>query len=223
VATPVTSFTKAQLTTLFTTGPQIIDGVEVIPCGIQTGSGTYTFWNTVTTASVDQEAAATLTCNNAGTGSRIQENDGAALKAKGDAQVGKQVIVGFSVGNFIAQGNGVALSQLAAGVNLAAISDDGTGANLGMPYTTSTVGDTTTYAPATAFYASTVFGRLVYNVFDTSKVTGFGNRDIKTLFVGAESAVCSAAGQVIVNSFGFSTIDTCGSITLTGSLISGTK
>lgn len=223
VATPVTSFTRAQITTLFTTGAQVIDGVEVIPCGIQLGSGTYSSWNGMTTATADQEAAATLTCNTAGNGSRLQENDGAALKAKGDAQPGKQVIVGFSVGNFVAQGNGVALSQLAEGLNLAAISDDGTSANLGMPYTTSTVGDTTVYAPATAYYASTVFGRLVYNVFDTARVTGFGNRDIKTLFVGADSAVCSAAGQVIVNSFGFSTIDTCGSITLTGSLISGTK
>jgi len=223
VANPVTSFTKAQLTTLFTTGPQTIDGVEVIPCGIQTGSGTYTFWNTVTTATADQEAAATLTCNNAGNGSRIQENDGAALKAKGDAQVGKQVIVGFSAGNYISQFNGVALSQLASGVNLGAISNDGTSTNLGMPYTSSTVGDKTTYAPAAAFYASTVFGRNVFNVFDTSKVTGFGNRDIKTLFVGTDSAVCAAAGQAIVNSFGFLSVDTCGSITLTGSLISGTK
>ena len=223
VATPVTSFTRAQLTTLFTTGPQTINGVEVVPCGIQLGSGTYSSWNGMTTATAAQEESATATCTAAGNGSRLQENDGAALKAKGDALSGKQVVVGFSVGNFIAQGNGVALSQLAAGLDLAAISNDGTGANLGIPYQTSLVGGVTAYAPSADFYASTVFGRLVYNVFDTNRVTGFGNNDIKTLFVGGSSAVCSAAGQAIVNSFGFSTIATCGSITLTGSLISGTK
>jgi hypothetical protein len=68
-----------------------------------------------------------------------------------------------------------------------------------------------------------VFGRNVYNVFDTARVTGFGNNDVKTLFVGPTSAVCSAAGQETVNAFGFSTIGTCGSITLTGSLLTGIK
>jgi len=221
--TPVTDLTKAQLTTLFTTGPQIIGGVEVVPCGIQLGSGTYSSWNGMTTATSGQEANATATCEAAGTGTRLQENDAAALKAKGDALTGKQVIIGFSAGNFIAQGNGVALSQLAAGVDLGTISNDGTGANLGAPYTTSTVDGATLYAPSAAFYASTVFGRNVYNVFDTARVTGFGNDDFKSLFVGGSSAVCSAAGQETVNAFGFSTIATCGSITLTGSLLTGIK
>jgi hypothetical protein len=218
--TPVTELTKTQLTTLFTTGPQTIGGVEVVPCGIQLGSGTYSSWNGMTNATAAQEAAATATCEAAGTGTRLQENDAAALKAKGDALTGKQVIIGFSAGNFIAQGNGVALSQLAAGVDLGEISDDGTGTDLGMPYTLSGGG---LYAPEPTFYASTVFGRNVYNVFDTARVTGFGNNDIKTLFVGPTSAVCSAAGQETVNAFGFSTIGTCGDITLTGSLLSGIK
>jgi len=220
VVTPVTDFTRAQITTLFTTGPQTINGVEVVPCGIQLGSGTYQSWNGMTTATTGQEAAATATCEAAGTGTRLQENDAAALKAKGDALTGKQVIIGFSAGNFIAQGNGVALSQLAAGVDLGEISDDGTGTDLGMPYTLSGGG---LYAPEPTFYASTVFGRNVYNVFDTARVTGFGNNDIKTLFVGGTSAVCSAAGQQTVNAFGFSTIGTCGDITLTGSLLTGIK
>ena len=225
VTTPVTDFTRAQITTLFTTGPQTINGVEVVPCGIQLGSGTYSSWNGMTTATTGQEAAATATCEAAGTVGRIQENDAAALKAKGDstALAGKQVIIGFSAANFIAQGNGVALSQLAAGVDLGTISNDGTGANLGAAYTTSTVDGATVYAPSAVFYASTVFGRNVYNVFDTARVTGFGNNDVKSLFVGPTSAVCSAAGQETVNAFGFSTITTCGSITLTGSLITGIK
>lgn len=225
VATPVTQFTRAQITTLFTTGPQTINGVEVVPCGIQLGSGTYQSWLSMTAATAAQDASSTLTCETAGNGLRLQENDAAALKAKGDsaALAGKQVIIGFSAGNFIAQGNGVALSQLAAGVDLAEITDDGTGANLGLAYTTTTVGTDTVYAPAPTFYASTVFGRNVYNVFDTARVTGFGNNDVKSLFVGGTSAVCSAAGQEIVNAFGFSTIGTCGAITLTGSLLTGIK
>jgi ABC-type phosphate transport system substrate-binding protein len=224
VANPVTDFTRAQITTLFTTGPQVIDGVEVIPCGIQTGSGTYQSWLGMTTATADQDASSTATCSAAGTTTgRIQENDGAALKMKGDALVGKQVIIGFSAGNFIAQGNGVALSQLAPGIDLGTISNDGTGADLGAAYTTAVVDTRTVYSPAPAFYASTVFGRNVYNVFDTARVTGFGNNDVKSLFVGPTSAVCSVEGQVTVNQFGFSTIATCGSITLTGSLITGIK
>ena len=222
--TPVTDFTRAQITSLYTTGPQTINGVEVVPCGIQLGSGTYQSWLSMTAATAPQDEASTATCAAAGTTTgRIQENDAAALKMKGDGLVGKQVIIGFSAANFIAQGNGVALSQLAAGVDLGTISDDGTGANLGVAYTTSTVNGATLYAPSATFYASTVFGRNVYNVFDTARVTGIGNNDIKSLFVGGTSAVCSAAGQETVNAFGFSTIATCGSITLTGSLITGIK
>ena len=224
VVTPVTDFTRAQITSLYTTGPQTINGVEVVPCGIQLGSGTYQSWLSMTAATAPQDDASTATCAAAGTTTgRIQENDAAALKMKGDGLVGKQVIIGFSAANFIAQGNGVALSQLAAGVDLGTISDDGTGANLGVAYTTSTVNNATLYAPSATFYASTVFGRNVYNVFDTARVTGIGNNDIKSLFVGGTSAVCSAAGQATVNAFGFSTIATCGSITLTGSLITGIK
>ena len=54
-------------------------------------------------------------------------------------------------------------------------------------------------------------------------IGGIGNNDVKSLFVGATSAVCSTDGQITVNKFGFSTISTCGAITLTGSLITGIK
>lgn len=223
VTTPVTDFTRAQLTSLYTTGPQTINGVEVVPCGIQLGSGTYASWLTMTAATAVQDESSTATCAAAGaTTGRIQENDATALKMKGDGLVGKQVIIGFSAANFIAQGNGVALSQLAAGVDLGTISNDGTGANLGAAYTTSGTAPVL-YTAAPTFYASTVFGRNVYNVFDTARVTGIGNNDVKSLFVGATSAVCSTDGQITVNKFGFSTISTCGAITLTGSLISGIK
>ena len=60
---PVTTLTSAQLTSLFCTGPQIIGGVEIVPCGIQTGSGTFTFWNTALGITAAQEATGTATCN----------------------------------------------------------------------------------------------------------------------------------------------------------------
>lgn len=217
VATPVTTLTRAQLTTLFTTGAQTINGVNVIPCGIQTGSGTFGFWNTVTTATTTQENTATTPCNNAGNGARLQENDAAGLKAKGDAQVGSQVIVGFSAANFISQSNLVAASQLAPGVDLGSVNNNGSGIDLGKPYQ----GTAPSLTPRATFYNDATFGRNVFNVFDTARVTGIGNNDVKTLFVGATSAVCSAPAQAIVNTFGFLSVASCGSTTVTGSLIAG--
>lgn len=221
VANPVTSLTRAQLTSLFTTGPQVIGGVNIIPCGIQTGSGTFAFWQTVTTATTTQENAATATCRNAtvtptGDG-RVQEHDSAGLKAKGDALVGSQVIIGFSAANYVAQGNDVGSRDLSPGVQLGQISDNGSGTNLGLPYT----GTIPNLVPSGTFYNDAVFGRNVYNVFDTARVTGFGNNDIKTLFVGPTSSICSGPAQTTVNLFGYFTPAACGSTTLTGSLLSG--
>jgi len=222
VANPVTSLTRAQLTSLFTTGPQVIGGVNIIPCGIQLGSGTYSFWNTVTTATAGQEAAATATCNAAtitptGDG-RIEENNSGALKLKGDAQVGNQVIVGFSAANFIAQSNGVGSLTIAPGVTVGAISNNGSGTDLALPYS----GVAPNLAARATFYNDSVFGRNVYNVFDTARVTGFGNNDIKSMFVGPTSSLCSGPAQTAtVTTFGFLTAANCGSTTLTGSLITG--
>ncbi len=236
VATPVTTLTRAQLTSLFTTGPQTIGGVQIVPCGIQDGSGTYGFWNTVTTATTAQEAAATATCNAAtstptGDG-RIQENAADQLKAKGDSAtlVGKQVIVGFSAANFISQSNGVAASQLASGVDLGSISDNGSGTNLGKPYS----GTAPALTPNATFYSDSVFGRNVYNVLDSARLSASGSLGLKFLFVstGATSTVpgvpanttaviCQSTAQAIVNQFGFLTTSACGSTSTKGSLISG--
>jgi hypothetical protein len=224
VATPVTSLTRGQLTTIFTasgTGTTI-SGVNIVPCGIQLGSGTYSFWNTVTTASASAENTATTTCNNATTtsqGGRVEENNATTLKAKGDALVGDEVIVGFSAAQFIAQNNGRAVSTLQPGVNLGSISDDGTGTNIGSPYS-GTIGSTLT--PSSTFYNDGTFGRNVYVVLDTNRATGIGNNDIKSLFVGSGSAICSNAAQTTVNLFGFLTPSNCGVTTIQGSLIAGT-
>lgn len=220
VASPVTSLTQQQLNSLFTTGPQTINGVSVIPCGIQTSSGTFAFFNTVTGANPSQESTATTTCNNAGNGQRLQENDGNGLKAKGDAQVGSEVVVGFSAANFISQSNGVVTSQLPAGVGLGAISDNGSGTSLGLPYS----GTAPNLTPNPTFYNDAKFGRNVYNVVDTALVTGFGNVDLKTILgiTASPNSICASGAQTIVNRFGFLSVATCGSVALKGSLLTGT-
>ncbi len=206
--TPVTSLTKAQLVSLFTTGPATIGGVNIVPCGIQLGSGTYAFWNTALGVTAAQMASAVTTC-----GATIQENDAAGLAARGATFANTQVIIGFSAANFISQSNGVAASQLAAGVDLGEIVDGAT--NLGKPYS----GTAPNTVPSSSFYASTTFGRDVYNVLPTTIVSGLGNNDYKTMFVGSTSSMCSAAAAVTTNAFGFLSVAGCGSTTLQGPLV----
>ena len=218
---PVTTLTRAQLTSLFTTGPQVIGGVRIIPCGIQTSSGTYSFWNGVTTANGTQENSATTECNNLlGVGVRSQENNGADLQARGDAADaavnGTQVIIGFSAGAYIAKSNLVAPGAIPAGVGIGTISDNGSGTNLGSPV----VGTAPNLTPSSTFFGDATFGRSVYNVFPTSVITSaFGNDDLKTLFVGGTSALCSNVS--VINAFGFLVHPSCGSTATKGSLISG--
>lgn len=216
---PVTSLTRAQLTTLFTTGATTIGGVRILPCGIQTSSGTYKFWNTVTTATTTQENTATTECNNLlGVGTRAEENDGTALKARGDAAeaatAGTEVIIGFSAGSFIAKSNLVAPGAPPATVGIGSI-DDGAGV-----ITSPVTGAAPNLAPNSTFYASTIYGRNVYNIFPTAVIaSAIGNSDLKTLFVGSTSAMCTNGATIA--KFGFQTISTCGDTTLKGSLTVG--
>jgi hypothetical protein len=214
---PVTSLTKAQLTSLFTTGPQVIGGVRIVPCGIQTGSGTHAFWTTQLGVTAT-EATATTECNNLlGVGVRAEENDGTALKARGDlVAAGDQVIIGFSAGAFIAKSNLVAPGAPPAAVGMGTISDNGAGTNLGSPV----AGTAPNLTPSATFYNDATFGRDVYNVFPTAVIaSAFGNDDLKTLFAGPTSAVCQQT--VTIQKFGFLAIATCGDLTLKGSLLTG--
>ena len=212
VGSPVTTLTSAQLTSLFTTGPQTISGVDIVPCSIQLGSGTYQFWNTALGVSASQMASATASCTPAG--QEIQENDANGLKAKGDALgTGKQYVIGFSAANFISQTNGVAGSQLPAPLGTV---DLGSIDALGKPYTGAVTGP---IAPSSTFYASTTYGRNVYNVLPTTVATGLGSADMKSLFVGSGSAVCSATATI--QAFGFQGLGAaCGTTTLQGPLVS---
>lgn len=225
---PVTSLTRQQLQSLYSggNGSSLIvsngtQNVTIIACGIQTGSGTYRFWQgTALAVTAVQDDAATSVCNALGTGARLQENDAAGLKAKGDlVPAGTQVIVGFSASNFVAQSNGVANNNPAtSNVGIGTISDNGSGVNLGNPVT----GTAPTLAPVAAFYNSSIFGRNVYNVLPTAFATGAGNNDYKTLFVGTTSAVCQAAATI--TTFGYLTLGAgCGTTTLQGGLVAGSN
>lgn len=196
---PVTTLTKAELADLYTNGPKVIGGVYIVPCGIQTGSGTFNFWNS-TLGVTSTETDATATCN-AYLG-RAQENDAVALQARGvaadAAHDGAQVIIGFSAAAFIAKSN-LATADPAppAGVGIGSISNNGSGVNLGSP-----VGGTApNLVPRAEFYNDTAFGRFVYNVVSTNLATGPGTNAVKSMFVGAASAVCQADDTVA--KFGF--------------------
>ena len=225
---PVTSLTRAELTSLFTTGPQTIGGVRIVPCGIQTGSGTFQQWNTVTTASTSAENTATTLCNNLlGTNVRAQENDGVDLKARGDAlaaipaEVNSQVVIGFSAAAFIAKSNLLATPTPPALVGIGSISNNGSGVNLFSPVS----GTAPSLTPNSTFYNDGVFGRLVYNVFSTDVVTGPGNNDLKSIFVdqpsiaGNEATLCAATSTI--NSLGFLVASNCGALGITGPLLPG--
>jgi len=233
--TPVTTLTRAQLTTLFTTGPQTIDGVRIVPCGIQLGSGTYQFWNTVTTASTTAEGTATALCNGLGfdaaTSGRAQESDGPDLKDRGDAiallagESDTQVIIGFSAGSFIARSNGKAAPAPGTGVGIGSISNNGSSVNLGSPI----AGTAPNLTPNATFFNDSTFGRRVFNVFASSLIDGPGNADIKSMFVDSNGAtagntavICNAPYTATVETLGFLASSDCGRTDLfRGPLISG--
>lgn len=209
----VTTLTKAQLQAIYqstTASRQVIGGVTMIPCGIQTSSGTFSFWNSALGVAATENAA-TDQCNLAGTAARIQENDGPALIAKATALDvtldNFQVIVGFSAAAFTSKSNGLALPAPGA-ISLGSISDNGSGTNLGSPVS----GTAPNITPNATFYNDATFGRYVYNVLPVSVATGPGNAAMKNLFVGSTSKVCQATATI--NSFGFLSAGTeCGTTT----------
>jgi hypothetical protein len=209
------TITTAQLQTIYTNGSISIGGDTVIGCLPQAGSGTRSFFETAINVS-DTTAAAAATAN----GCNSAEENGAnsfATFANG-LGAGTDAVIPFSVGSWISQANGVALDRSAsgrtAGVNLADIDNiDGTAT----PYN----GTAPTETANTTFYSNTQYGRNVFVVAPTTKVTGFGaNAAYKGLFVGATSAICSASAQTTANKFGFDSLiaseGTCGSTTQQG-------
>ena len=226
-----TRWTRTELTSLYSnaTGaaqPFLADdgatNVNVLACGIQLGSGTYSFTLSRYNVTAGQESTAVTTCGNT-TATRLQENDSTALKAKGDANPTTQVVVGFSVGAYVGKSNGVASpNPQTDGVGVAAINNDGAGNNIGLGYT----GSAPNLVPASSFYNNAVFGRTVYNVVPTIKIdSANGNLGLKNMFkdpdgTGAlQAAICQEVATI--QKFGFLVSATCGNTALKGSFLVG--
>jgi len=217
----VTLLTRAQLTSAFTNAtpvatPTIVNGVAILPCGIQTSSGTFGSWNSAVAANTAQEDAATVTCrttfdtatDDTGTG-RIQENQGNQLRDKatintafdpdgaGPLAPGDfQVIIGFSASNFVAQNNGVVASQLPAPAGTVSLGSITNGANvLGLPYTGTVGGGPASLSASATFYADTVFGREVFNVVSFARIRNSGSSGMKELFISNPTASTVGVGQ----------------------------
>lgn len=229
---PVTTLTRAQIKDLFTqpaNGSITVGGVKIIACGIQDGSGTFQFWNTVHGGGTSGEVTATTQCRNlvqgpTGAGitgrqpnGRLQESQPVQLKQIGDivaAQPGEantQVIIGFSAGSFIAKTNGVSFPAVAGtNVQMGSVSDNnvlGGGANLGSPVQVSGSG----LAPNPTFFADSWVGRDIYNVLPSAIVDDAAPNAAKDLFVGSTSAICQATATL--QTFGFGVIGNCGTTT----------
>jgi ABC-type phosphate transport system substrate-binding protein len=252
------TFTQAELAQLHTTstvapaaplqfdpdGPGSVwpGPVPVIPCGIQTGSGTGQFWQQALTGTTGGDQNATSACRllaggntgtlNGGPG-RLQESDGAGLAAKGDQVPGTMVIIGYSAANFISSSNQVTKSTLVPGVQMGNIS---TIVPNNDPNRLPWVGTAPNLTPNTAYYANATFGRDVYNVFDASLFDPLfpsANQDIKTIF-GVGGAICNVGTGTFANpqagtpqatraTFGFGpSVDTCGGTTNTSAFGTGT-
>lgn len=233
---PVINLTPAQLNSLFLTGPQLIGGTVIIPCGIQTGSGTYQSWNTAvgignTPLGLD---VGTNFCNTGlaigglpDAGGRLQESNGPELTIKANSLAttsdpicdgvagggavscaNAEVIVGFSASQFIARSNNVGSPNPGPGVVLGQV--NGTDPVNGVaPNMT---------ADAT-FYANTTFGRDVYNVVATESLQAPADARIVSMFVGSTSAVCSASTTIQLHGY-LALGANCGSTTLTGPFVS---
>lgn len=229
----VVSITSTDIALLHSAGPQLIAGVPVIACGIQTGSGTYITWmEKLGLASNGTGDPGTATCNVVGpqglpgVNGRVQENDGPELSAKaallstmtnsicdgvaGGAAVActnAQLIVGFSASQYIARSNGVGTPNPGLEGNPAI---SGMGQINGQQAVSGTV---PTLVPVGAAY-NTSFGRDVYNVvaFENIDIANFTDVPyIVDMFVGTGSKVCSAGTRI--SQHGYLNIANCGSVT----------
>jgi ABC-type phosphate transport system substrate-binding protein len=221
---PVTELTAQQLNDLHKIGPQTINGVRIVACGIQSNSGTYTQWRTAVGVTTGEDDTGTALCRGvvnttavpgSQSGGRLQESNGVQLKQAGDlvaalaGESGTQVIIGYSAGAFVSRQNGFAIPAAPAGVSLGTIT--GVGAAV--------TGTAPNLAPNAAFYANTTWGRTVYNMLPSSVIDLPGNLALKDLFVGSSSKICQATATI--NAMGFLADAACGDTTIRRGLRSG--
>ena len=253
VGGPETSFTISELAALYSTGPTLKNGTVVAMCGIQTGSGTNSSWESFLGTS---DRTGTAACDAVGIASSsvadpsgfLQENktvDFASIDTTAssvshpdcDGTVGGpdvscadvQWLIGFSASAYIAAGNGKSGVPFDSSVKFADL--DGLG--IAVP-------DVTPYAPNNAYYAGT-YGRDVFYVmttalfnqleFTTNSIPSAVIEPIESFFVnvgganGQSPAICTAAALTTLGSFGFgSPADApCGTVAYTSAHKTGLK
>jgi hypothetical protein len=242
-ASAITDFSQAELQAIYASsgsGVMVRGTTFVVPCGLNSNSGTKKFWDGIIGGS-GNEATATTLCNSpavnpqiAGLNGRIEENNGAELQQKADSLAAQstppnggsfEVIAAHSAASYIAQVNGKApdvRGTTPGPIGLGGISTPA----LGLPYSGSP--SSPPIAPSSTFFSSSVFGRFVWHVFDSARVqTGtIGNAALKAMFVGGSSVVCGSSAQATVNAFGFLSIPgtgagTCGDISQQQDLVTG--
>jgi hypothetical protein len=221
----VSQLTKAQLTSLYTsaTGSITVGTTTVKACITQQGSGTTKFWETAIGVTDAQAQAASAASGCTANPSALEENGGNSFYTFASGlPAGTAAVVDFSAGSWIAQANGLALDRSATArtnfVDLGSI-DPGTGF-LGKPYT----GTAPNLAPSTVFYGDTTFGRNLFVVVPTSKLSGLrADPGLVSLFSNTApapgAAICQTgpgSAQDTANKFGFASLTaaqgTCGDI-----------
>ncbi|KAA9110982.1 hypothetical protein [Microbacterium rhizomatis] len=152
----VEDLTKAQLTSIYSANTLAAasaalsgTGFTLQPIGLQSSSGTWTTF----LGKIGVSALGTAVDTR---GNNVPENDGRVLTpADNEIQ-----IVPLSIANYIGQVNGAARINTFAGVSAGAIGGVA-------PYT----GTAPALAPSTAYYTSSDWGRTVYIVVPTAKIT----------------------------------------------------
>jgi len=235
-ASEALTLTQAQLTSAFNDGtllevadPDGSGNVVLLPCGIQTSSGTHSFYlatvlglGTSTTA----DAPAVNTCTPTAT-SRMQESKPDILKARADAAIGQTVttqngsvtltadnfiaIGGIAASAYIAQRNGASVDNQSAAVTLVTQ----TGAGSGVAFT----GTAPNLLPNASFFATSTNGRDVYNVIRRSNIvnTGTGvllSNAFTQIFATPTAKLCTqtlpGSATKVFERFGFAAIANCG-------------
>lgn len=179
-------------------------GVDVYPILPQAGSGTRSFF----LGAIGTTEAALVTAGSwALQQTTVQEN-----KADGIVDSAGE-IVPFSAASWVAQYNNASTTHIdlayAAGTRLGSPVVD----ELGVPVPATTL--VSGVAGPNADYYSSAFGRDVYNVVQTSRVTATSD-PIKARFVGPNSEITSTDSDAIITRFGFQVVSYAGDTDIAG-------
>jgi hypothetical protein len=225
--TAINNITVAQLQALYgpgSTGSITVGTKTVHACMVQTGSGTGKFFvgaiGGAVTEATAHSAATAASCDNQEENGANQFFTTASTNWPTATLPNDDAIIPFSAGSWISQFNpATALDRSATGrTNGVDLGSPDTTANPGVflpkPYTVSG----TTESPNAAYYGDTQWGRNLFVVVPTAKISGL-RRDtgLVALFAGSTAAICQTAAQNTAHQFGFDSLTaaqgTCGATT----------